>query len=158
MLRPARPDDAEDLRDVERAANLVALAHIFPPEEFPYPSLDTLTRWRRLLGDPAVTIIVADRDGRPIGFAAYDQQWLRHLGVHPDHWGSGLAEELCDHYLQALAAAGTTPARLWVLAENHRARRFYERTGWRPGDRTSSAEFPPYPMELDYWRPLDVSR
>jgi RimJ/RimL family protein N-acetyltransferase len=37
---------------------------------------------------------------------------------------------------QALAAAGYPEYRLWVLEENHRARRFYERAGMAPdGDR-----------------------
>ena len=34
--------------------------------------------------------------------------------------------------LVALRAAGFTTAMLWVLGTNARARRFYERRGWRP--------------------------
>jgi RimJ/RimL family protein N-acetyltransferase len=45
-------------------------------------------------------------------------------------------------------AAGAT--RLWCLAENHRARRLYDRLGWRPTGVERAAEWPPHPVELEY--------
>ena len=82
--------DAEALRDLERAANLVALAHVFPPEEFPFPT----RRWRTGGGRRSPTRRCAstwwtDRAVSRV-FAAYDATTLRHLAVHPDDWGTGL--------------------------------------------------------------------
>jgi hypothetical protein len=51
---------------------------------------------------------------------------------------------------RALEALGPGIARLWVLEENHRARRFYERRGWREDGSTRDVPFPPYPVDLGY--------
>ncbi len=153
-IRPATSVEAGPLADVERAATLVALAHVFPPDRFPYPDADVLARWRIVLDDPSVTVLVAECDGQLLGYAAYDDTWLRHLGVHPDHRGTGLADLLTDAALAGIAAGGATVARLWVVADNHRARRFYERSGWLRGTECDTAEFPPHPAEVDYYRPV----
>jgi RimJ/RimL family protein N-acetyltransferase len=42
-----------------------------------------------------------------------------------------------------------------VLAENTRARRFYERHGWTADGRAQESQWPPYPVEVGYV--LDVS-
>ena len=52
--------------------------------------------------------------------------------VHPDHWGRGAGRELISAARAALTEAGFPGMRLWVLEENHRARRFYERAGLSP--------------------------
>lgn len=43
--------------------------------------------------------------------------------------------------LAALRANGFTTASLWVLEDNPRARRFYEREGWRPDGGRREEEF-----------------
>jgi ribosomal protein S18 acetylase RimI-like enzyme len=52
--------------------------------------------------------------------------------LDPAAFGSGGADLLMSAALVALRAAGFTTAMLWVLGTNARARRFYERGGWRP--------------------------
>ena len=49
--------------------------------------------------------------------------------VAPERWGTGVGRALMTAARDALAAAGNAEIRLWVLAENARARRFYERAG-----------------------------
>jgi hypothetical protein len=39
-----------------------------------------------------------------------------------------------------------------VLRENTRARGLYEHLGWAPTGREQAAEWPPYPVELEYGR------
>ena len=74
--------------------------------------------------------------------------------LHPDHWGSGLADELMDASISALIDDGWTTARLWVLAENARARSFYERHGWRFDGETQPLTIPGRPIEARYERTL----
>lgn len=139
--RPATPADAVALRDLEREANLVALHHVFGDR--PFPDGEVLARWQALLADPAVTVLL-----RPEALTSWDAAGrLRHLAVHPDHWGCGLGREGVELAEAAIRAVGRTPT-LWVLRENHRARRLYERLGWEPTGETQPAEFPPYPEEL----------
>jgi RimJ/RimL family protein N-acetyltransferase len=143
MFRPATARDAVPLRDLERAANLVALAHVFPPETHPYPDQVVLDRWRTVLADSGTTTLVGEDAQGLTAFAAFDPTALMHLGVRPARGGSGLASELVD----------AVPSRLlWCLRENHRARRFYERLGWRPTGREKPETFVPYPLLLEYER------
>jgi RimJ/RimL family protein N-acetyltransferase len=144
VFRPARPDEATALRDLEKAANLVALAHVFPPETHPYPDQVVLDRWRELLADPAMTTVVSEDEQGLTAFAAFDETTLLHLAVRPDHWGTGLASAAMDR---------VPAARLWCLEANHRARRFYERLGWRLTGNEKPETFIPFPLLLEYEKP-----
>ena len=85
--RTATPEDAVALRDLERAANLVGLGHVFG--DLPFPDEGVLARWRETLSDPSVTVMMT-----PVAFTSWDAGGrLRHLAVHPDYWGTGLARE-----------------------------------------------------------------
>jgi GNAT superfamily N-acetyltransferase len=131
------------LKNLEKAANLVALAHIFPPADHPYPDADVLARWQGLLANRGTTTLVGqDAEGLTC-FVAFDEVRLRHLGVRPDLWGTGLA---------AQALAVSTAHRLWCLEGNVRARRFYARQGWQETGASRRSEFPPHPVELEYLR------
>ena len=152
MFRTATQDDLIGLADLERLANLAALTHVFPPEEHPFPFDDVLARWSLVLDDPAAVVLVRDRPSGSglAAFAAYDAETLRHLAVHPDHWGEGLATTAIETALYAMDLRGTTAASLWVLQENHRARRLYSYLGWRPTDDVREAPWPPHPLEIRY--------
>lgn len=140
--RRATPDDAVDLRDLERAASSAGLGHVFG--DLPYPDDDVLARWALVLADPeVVTEVVEDARGL-VAFAAHDGSSLRHLGVRPDAWGRGLAR---DGVARAVAAGAR---RLWVLAENHRARGLYASLGWTPTGTEQECPWPPCPRELEY--------
>ena len=141
MFRRATGGDAVALRDLERAANLVALAHVFPPATHPYPDQLVLDRWHRVLTDLGTTTLVSDDDDGLTAFAAFDEDTLLHLAVRPDHWGAGLAATLM---------AQVPSTRLWCLADNHRARRFYERLGWRTTGNEKPETFIPFPLLLEY--------
>jgi GNAT superfamily N-acetyltransferase len=54
--------------------------------------------------------------------------------VDPGHWRRGVGSALMSHALDRLARDGYTQAALWVLADNPRARAFYEHHGWRLDD------------------------
>jgi GNAT superfamily N-acetyltransferase len=82
-------------------------------------------------------ILVAERDGRVVGFAAVGPAGdpdgageLYAINVDPDHWGTGAGRALLAAAQAELARLGHPEAVLWVLPGNHRARRFYEVAGW----------------------------
>lgn len=128
----------ELLAEIQEAASVAALGHIYGDE--PFPRAEVLERWRTSSDE-----ILLDEDG--LGFAAVSPGWLNGLYVRPEAWGTGVAARLHD---RALAALGPGIARLWVLEENQRARRFYERRGWREDGSTRDVPFPPYPVDLGY--------
>ncbi|HEX4976537.1 MAG TPA: GNAT family N-acetyltransferase, partial [Nocardioides sp.] len=157
VFRAASRDDLVALCELERAANLAALGHVFPPERYPFPVDDVLARWSIVLEDPDVAVMVAEEAGELVALAAYDSSTLRHLAVRPDRWGHGLASSAVETVVHALDLRGCTIASLWCLEENHRARRLYEWLGWRPTNDRREAPWPPYPVELRYTRLIPQS-
>jgi putative acetyltransferase len=136
--------DAETHWEVQRAACLPALAHIFPPDEYPFPDDEVLARWREFPG----TVLAAERDGAVVGIAGVEQCWLHGFYVRPEWWGSGVADELHAAALEAMADC--PELKLWVLEENTRARRYYEKRGWRRNGESRLVPYPPQPLDLGY--------
>ena len=143
-FRDAVIGDEDGLTLLERTANLRALAHIFPPEKYPFPTDDVRERWRTLLRDPSVRVGVSEDADGISSFVAFDPGQLRHLAVRPDLWGSGLAEAAVDW-----AVDRATTQRLWCLEKNSRALGFYERLGWTRTGRRQRAEYPPCPALIE---------
>jgi len=150
VIRQARPDEAETLAAIQRDASLAALAHIFPPERYPYPIAEIRQRWRDALADPVMAVLVVEQDGVIVGVAACRAEWLDGLYVVPALWGHGVGRELHDEVVDRLRAGGSARCHLWVLEHNDRARRFYERLGWRENGDTRVVPFPPNPIDVGY--------
>ena len=142
-IRSSGADEAETLLAIQRAASVAGLAHIYPPEQYPYPDAAILERWRTFPGD----VVLAEEDGAPVGIAATDDCWLHGFYVLPERWGSGVADALHTAALERLACA---EVKLWVLEANVRARRFYEKRGWVPNGETRVVEYPPHPLDVGY--------
>lgn len=83
---------------------------------------------------------VAGRAGEIIGFADLGPSRdpdtsdatgeLYAIYVLASEWGRGAGRALMAASLEAMRAAGFREAILWVLEDNPRTRRFYERGGW----------------------------
>ncbi|MFF8942891.1 GNAT family N-acetyltransferase [Streptomyces sp. NPDC014864] len=65
---------------------------------------------------------------------------LYSLYVAPGHWSAGVGRALLRESTRRCAAAGHPRMLLWVLKENTRARRFYERAGFCPDGAEGSFE------------------
>jgi GNAT superfamily N-acetyltransferase len=150
VIREARPDDAPVLAAIQRDASLAALAHIFPPELYAYPIDEVTRRWEESLADDAVTVLVAQEDGVPTGVAGCRSEWLDGLYVLPEWWSRGVGRALHDEVLERLRTDGCERCHLWVLDDNHRARRFYERLGWAENGTSRVVPFPPNPIDVGY--------
>jgi len=121
LVRPANPDDADAMCRVYLAAGREAWAHFLPVEHVaPAPGAFS--------GDGGV---VAEEDGEVVGFARLRGNELDTLYTHPRVWGRGAGRALMD-----AALAGLDEATLWTAEQNTRARRVYERYGWRPDGAT----------------------
>ncbi len=122
-----------------------AYHHVFPADVLESLSVDEReTSWRRTLEEESLPAWVAeDTGGAIVGFASAgpsrteeDVAELYAIYVRPETWGSGAARELMHAVIGWFIAEEYTTAMLWVLDDNPRARRFYEREGWRrDGDR-----------------------
>lgn len=151
MIRPATGDDLVALFDVEKRASSAALSHVFGPD-IPFPDTDVLARWRLVLDEPGMTVLIDSECGEPVGYAAFGGSWLRHLAVLPRWWGTGRAKALHDEALAHLSAGGSRTAHLWVLVENRRARAFYRRRGWADTDIREEEVFVPHPVKMQMTR------
>lgn len=84
-------------------------------------------------------LVVAERDGRVVGWASFgggrdegtgDQGEIAGLYAHPEVWSQGVGGALIRHAEDALRAEGRSQAYLWVLDGNERAIGFYRAHGW----------------------------
>jgi GNAT superfamily N-acetyltransferase len=134
----------DTLCEIKREASMAGFAHIFdPPGLYPYPEAETRAGLEELLARDAQVVL----DPQQRGYALVADEWLHQLFVRPAAWGTGVADELHDH------ATDFGARQLWVMEQNARARRFYEKHGWRPDGRTRVVPFPPHPVSLGYSLP-----
>jgi diamine N-acetyltransferase len=156
-VRPARPEEPEVLLGIQQAASVAAFRHIFPPTRYPFPAGPVRERWRAALGAAEGRVLVAEREERPVGVVHVAPERLDGLFVLPCAWGTGVADRLHVAAVQTLREWGGGCCRLSVLEENHRARRFYERRGWRLDGRRTRTPFPPYPPMVGYTLTLSTA-
>jgi RimJ/RimL family protein N-acetyltransferase len=112
-------------------------------------------RWREAVADPEARVLIVEDRGRPAGVAGVRRDWLDGLYVVPAQWGSCVAPALHDDALSLVTELGSRRCHLWVLEHNLRARRFYERLGWRENGDTRVVPFPPNPLDVGYTIDLD---
>ena len=91
---------------------------------------------------PPTEVFVAEVDGELVGHAAVrpfrtedgtnddDVGEVAAIYVAPEHWSTGVGLALLRVAVDHLVGHGLTEIRLWVVADNPRARRFYERFGF----------------------------
>ncbi len=145
IIRRAHPDEAEVLARMERDANLAALAHVFPPKEFPYPLTQVEQRWLTNLTDRSIRVRIAELDSEPIGFIAYAGDQVKHLGVIPDQLRHGYGGEMLDYATHDILRGDHDRVWLWVLVDNTVAQAFYRSKGFAHSGEMSTSEFAPYP-------------
>jgi GNAT superfamily N-acetyltransferase len=81
--------------------------------------------------DRVAETTVAVLGGEVAGFVMVGGDEVEQVFVAAGHRGAGVAGRLLHEAERQVAAAGHDVARLAVVPGNARARRFYERSGWR---------------------------
>jgi ribosomal protein S18 acetylase RimI-like enzyme len=175
-VRTATPQDAADIVRINVCGWRLAYAGIVPDDVLAAIDVpDRVERYRHRMSRPSQfeSLLVQD-GGVTVGYTSlgpyrigqHEGVLSRRVGevvaiyVDPPRWGTGVGPALMHAALDRLAARAFASVRLWVLAENARARRFYERAGFVP-DGTRGT----YPVgrpdgtvvdlpELRYARPL----
>jgi GNAT superfamily N-acetyltransferase len=77
------------------------------------------------------------------------------LYVRPAWWSTGTGRALMERVLARTSGAGYLSITLWVLRDNRRARRFYERAGFAPDGTTNVLHRLGDVTELRYRRALN---
>lgn len=153
-IRDAHPSDAGAISYVHQASREAlyrgripdALVDVLSPEE-------RLERWKEWLGNPDVTTLVGEDDGRIVGFstlrAAVDPDLdgatvaeMPTLYVHPTHWRRGWGTALCRAIEERCVPLGFSLLTLWVMEMNERARAFYAARGFEEDGAEKLAEAP----------------
>jgi ribosomal protein S18 acetylase RimI-like enzyme len=150
-VRPATVDDCDAIADVHVRTWQAAYAHAMPAAYLAgLEAADRATMWRRSIGGatgPSAVLVAAvdnldGSDGKIAGFAAVgrfrNEDGSRDettgevyaIYVAPEHWSTGAGLALMGRAVDHLTGHGLSEIRLWVLADNPRARRFYERFGF----------------------------
>jgi GNAT superfamily N-acetyltransferase len=146
VLRPLADADIDALAAMHVRTWQAGYAGIMPAEVLDALDPAAFAETRRARNaPPGAQTLVAEDDGMIVGFTSFGPQLGQHGGdsvggvgeiyaiyVAPERWGTGAGRVLMTAAREALTAAGFAEMRLWVLAENHRARRFYERAGMAP--------------------------
>lgn len=169
VVRPATEADAADVAHVHVTTWQQAYDGILPASLLDTLSVELRTQWwAEFLADvPARnTVVVAEVGGRVVGFAgvcpsrdedvdAESTGEVTAIYLLRPWWDRGIGAQLLGAAEQALAEHAFTEATLWVLADNARARGFYERRGWMPdgAERTEDLHGRLVP-EVRYWRAL----
>jgi GNAT superfamily N-acetyltransferase len=135
--RVARPADAATMARTMHTG--IETYRAFAPTGWePHAPPQFVERMTETLRDRHAWALLADVAGEPAAHVAMFPDWqpggaiyLWHLFVRPAWWGSGLAGALHDAFIAEAGERGYRDARLHTPAANARARRFYERRGWR---------------------------
>lgn len=128
ILRPTVPADAPAVAEVWHAGWHDGHAgHV--PEGL--TAARTLAAFHERTPLRTADTTVAEVDGAVAGFVMVVGDEIEQLFVGADHRGSGVAALLLTEGERRVAGNGHARAWLAVVEGNARARRFYERQGWR---------------------------
>ncbi len=141
-IRYANISDFEILGEIHSESLSFAYTGIFPDDyiqsRFSYERRKDGFKRELSLGHPETAIIY--KDEIPIGLFTFGKSrygdvddscieiWRVYL--KPNYIGKGFGTELMNWGIHELRKRGYKKAILWVLEDNHRARRFYERNGF----------------------------
>lgn len=127
-LRPARDDDAAAIAAIWAAGWRDGHAGHVPRELL---DIRTAESFRERAGRRIAGTTVAEVDGAVAGFVTVVADEVEQVYVSAAHRGGVVAGALLAEAERQVAANGHDRAWLAVVPGNARARRFYERQGWR---------------------------
>lgn len=140
VIRKATADDSKDISRIHALSWKAAYKGIVPQayldelkEDFWFPAFDT---W---FNDKALSAKVMLDNGIMFGCVTYgkarDQlrtDWGEVVSLYllPEYFGKGYGRTLLESAMLDFKQSGFKNIYLWVLKDNKRARRFYEKNNW----------------------------
>ncbi|SEM68221.1 GNAT family N-acetyltransferase [Halomonas caseinilytica] len=149
-MRRARSEDAAGIAHVHVRSWQVAYRDMLSRDYLERLSVAQRQRqWQARLKHDETRVMVAESDGRVIGFCAWGscrdteavpcQIEVYSFYLDPAYWSRGVGRRLWQHALAEIRQGASTRISLWVLTANQRALRFYRSLGFEcdSGSRTS---------------------
>ena len=139
MVRPATVDDAQEIARVHIASWRSTYSELLPGDFLDSLSAaDYTERWARFIDRGASRVYVVEHDGELVGFASGGRERAGETGYRGELYAiyvldafqrHGYGHDLVRAAVTALREMGFDDMIIWVLRDNHPARRFYERLG-----------------------------
>lgn len=144
VIRKATIDDVKHISYIHALSWKSAYKGIIPQtyldelkEDFWVPAFET---W---VNDNILTVQIISENGSLVGCVAYGRardesliNWGEIVSIYllPEYFGKGYGNKLLECALSDLKKSSYQNIYLWVLKQNQRARRFYEKNKWRCND------------------------
>jgi ribosomal protein S18 acetylase RimI-like enzyme len=136
--RPGRPEDVPALVALLTRCDATMVEWAPPGWVAPTTEVDG-ARLADRMTDPGtgVTVAVGGVEGTPVGFATIragdvpGHGHISNLFVDPRWWGRGIGRGLLERAEEQMRERGFSVGQLSTQSLNARARRLYERAGWR---------------------------
>ncbi|GAA1374736.1 GNAT family N-acetyltransferase [Catellatospora chokoriensis] len=169
IRRGGAPEDVAAIGELHARSRRSAYRELLTPQELAeITAADQQAKWARRWAVEADThrLHLAVRGDTVLGFcylgpAGAEEQapagtgMLNAIHVRPDAVGSGVGLALMNTCLAEFAALGHHRAMLYVVSDNTRARRFYERGGWAADGVTRTTPIGPADVPVvRYARPI----
>ena len=125
-IRKAKDTDIQQLAEVWNKSWHAGHGHLDPIaakfRDLPY--------FEARIGSGLARMIVAEEDGKIVGFSGWEGDGIGQVFIAPSHFGKDVAPRLLATVEAVLKAEGH--GRIWLhcAVGNDRARRFYEKNGW----------------------------
>jgi ribosomal protein S18 acetylase RimI-like enzyme len=141
VIRRALAEDSRGIALVHVSSWQDAYRGIVPQAHLDHLSVaDREKRWVEIFDRGGSETLVADADGRIVGFVSYGKSRRERaeggegeiyaIYVSSTHWSTGVGRSLWEAALARLRDLGYVRVMVWVLAANAKAIRFYERAGF----------------------------
>jgi L-amino acid N-acyltransferase YncA len=152
-VRAANVPDAHGIAVVHVEAWRETYAHVLPAQVLANLSVaQRAARWAERIAAPSPTVWVAVDGDLIVGWATSSSGHaadaprdleLEGIYLRASHYGSGAGQALLD------AALGSSPAFLWVAADNPRAHAFYARNGFTADGTTDTLPLGGVPVPVE---------
>jgi GNAT superfamily N-acetyltransferase len=147
-VRRARPEDGDALGEIHAASWEASHGPFFQPDFAAKSVKDRRTRWHERIAEGTGTILVAERDGRPLAlsflYPSPTRPGLAEISsfyCHPDGWGSGVAAALMTRTLRQSHDDGFRRVYLWTLRDTPQSHRFYTKNGFTESGAARSFDY-----------------
>ena len=152
IIRPAKPDEGSIVAAVRVASWRATYAGLVPASYLAAMPADE-AHWNAIANGehPGTELIVCEVDDRIVGFACYGTARppcfdysgeLYAIYFLPDVIGKGYGAAMMHAAIAALMRLGHADMMLWVMEDNARGRRFYQRGGGVENSPTLAIAFP----------------